>query len=532
MMGSSYFGTEPLDLQSTFGSLTLFPTNTLEMPQHQQDLSRQQFQQPANQFMSPNNSTMSPMHVTSVPVVKSQASLVKNDDPWSPPPATYHQVPPTPLPSDFLQSWPSNESNGYFQQEQDLPRHAHWNHASSSSPSYQEMMCADLCLTPPPAPASSVPQYSPMMLQDDIRPPPMYTKKINNGPRRSLPRRHTVSTVYNAPDHIINNNIITTGQQQHHQQQQQQQYQQQHQQQAHYHHDANQQAKMRKMLKARRHRSLGRMEVPSHYFTKLDTAPYHKVSPSSSSCGASRCTSPLSAECLSNDQYLDGMMINMDTQTPLTLMHPPYANFSNGCNSDVPSSYTSFLAQPIYQSSPPSSMTTTSLSPPPSAVTATPETRHSLRHHHSHHQLLENDLYSMAAANHISTNTAPSSPVLMSMIHDESDLDDLGHHGLHQEDDGPHTCQWADCRLEFQLLDHLIEHTKSLHIGSGKVKGKHTPRQLNQASNRSSFHFIALVLLQMEGLRKRGQTFYEAPQNAQSSSNSYRGTTLYLHGRR
>jgi hypothetical protein len=76
----------------------------------------------------------------------------------------------------------------------------------------------------------------------------------------------------------------------------------------------------------------------------------------------------------------------------------------------------------------------------------------------------------MAAANHISTNTAPSSPVLMSMIHDESDLDDLGHQGLHQEDDGPHTCQWADCRLEFQLLDHLIEHTKSLHIGSGKVK--------------------------------------------------------------
>ncbi|KAI8344114.1 hypothetical protein BC941DRAFT_407815 [Chlamydoabsidia padenii] len=135
----------------------------------------------------------------------------------------------------------------------------------------------------------------------------------------------------------------------------------------------------------------------------------------------------------------------------------------------MPSTYTSFLAQPIYQNSPPSSLTTTSLSPPPSTVTVTPEPRHTLRHHHSHHQLFEDNFYSMASVNHpMSSHTAPSSPVMMPMINDESDLDDLGRHGIHQDDDGPHICQWGDCRLEFQLLDHLIDHTKSLHIGSGK----------------------------------------------------------------
>ncbi|KAI8088844.1 uncharacterized protein BX664DRAFT_331534 [Halteromyces radiatus] len=71
------------------------------------------------------------------------------------------------------------------------------------------------------------------------------------------------------------------------------------------------------------------------------------------------------------------------------------------------------------------------------------------------------------ATSHASTNTAPTSPVLVPMMDDESDPDELGQQ-QQQETDGPHTCQWADCRLEFPILDHLIEHIKTLHIGSGK----------------------------------------------------------------
>ncbi|KAI8329329.1 hypothetical protein BC941DRAFT_362856 [Chlamydoabsidia padenii] len=57
----------------------------------------------------------------------------------------------------------------------------------------------------------------------------------------------------------------------------------------------------------------------------------------------------------------------------------------------------------------------------------------------------------------------------MPPVDDESDPDDYGQQlGQQQDTSEPHTCQWGDCRLEFQVLDHLIEHTKTLHIGSGK----------------------------------------------------------------
>ncbi|KAI9300853.1 hypothetical protein BJ944DRAFT_272361 [Cunninghamella echinulata] len=33
--------------------------------------------------------------------------------------------------------------------------------------------------------------------------------------------------------------------------------------------------------------------------------------------------------------------------------------------------------------------------------------------------------------------------------------------------DGPHTCKWGHCCLEFPILDQLIDHVKLEHIGSG-----------------------------------------------------------------
>lgn len=37
------------------------------------------------------------------------------------------------------------------------------------------------------------------------------------------------------------------------------------------------------------------------------------------------------------------------------------------------------------------------------------------------------------------------------------------------EEDGPHTCKWDTCTIEFMTLNDLINHVKLDHIGSGKV---------------------------------------------------------------
>lgn len=32
-----------------------------------------------------------------------------------------------------------------------------------------------------------------------------------------------------------------------------------------------------------------------------------------------------------------------------------------------------------------------------------------------------------------------------------------------------HPCRWAGCETEAKSLDHLIEHIREIHVGSGKV---------------------------------------------------------------
>ncbi|KAI8088845.1 uncharacterized protein BX664DRAFT_122182 [Halteromyces radiatus] len=92
ILDDTYFGSESIDLQSTFGSLTLFPNNTSPQQHQQQNTTS------SDQF------DLVPNLVTPAPVVKSQASLVKDEELWSPP-STYH-VPTTPLPTGVIQSWP------------------------------------------------------------------------------------------------------------------------------------------------------------------------------------------------------------------------------------------------------------------------------------------------------------------------------------------------------------------------------------------------------------------------------------------
>lgn len=514
IMDNSYFNADSLDLPSNFDSMTLFPANSTENSQQQ---SKSQYQQPPQP--SPPSSSLDSAHISSAPIVKSQASLVKDEDLWSPP--TSYIPPPIPLPTGAIQSWPttgattstamsaidSSNSNSIDnipdpfvasqQYQQPGTTSSQWCDASSFSPSYQDMMLSDIY--PSPVPTSMVPHFNEGTQLEDVKPqvPPPSIAKKTNGTRRSLPRRHTVSTVYNAPPELIHNSSVFGNHHHHYQQQQQQQLyyhqqppQQQHQlqqqlqqrqqqqqlQQQQQQPDPAQQAKMRKMLKARRHRSLGRLEVPSHYLTKLDTA-YHAVSPSSLSCGTSRCGSPLSAECLSNEQHSDRMAFSMDQATQ-RLMQPSFApqgsyhhhhpQYQQQIADQVdpngaPTSYPSFLIQSIYHqgSSPPG---TASL---PSA----PIVQSQHLPPHAHLQMTDDDMYSMATTSHTSPNTAPTSPgAVPVVIDDESeDADDYSGHQSLGNANGPHTCQWGDCRLEFPLLDHLIEHTKTLHIGSGKV---------------------------------------------------------------
>ncbi|CAO3614010.1 unnamed protein product [Cunninghamella blakesleeana] len=492
MMEAPYIGTEPLDLNANFNSMSLLtsPTNHhhSESPyhfvQHQEQII------PMNHHHHDNNN----MYITSTPIVKSHTNpSIKDEELWSLS-SSYQPPPHLSLDTSIPSSWSYENGNHHpINDHHDINQ---W-HANLMSPIFQDIGVSDISTSPPHPVPYMVPihhhHHHHHVNHHDMVPKSMMDK--NKPGRRHLPRRHTVSTVYNPLPMINNtnnnnnnNNYINNSNNFNNNNNNNMNYINQQQPYSLQQIDStitnnnmnnnnnnNQQVKMRKMLKARRHRSLGRLEVSSNYLTKMEAA-INPISPTSLSCNTSRCASPLSAEYMSHSQSLDHCLSNLDHHPsssppflsdmdhPTLLSYPPLPPLP------------SYLVQPIFHSS---SVSSSSSSPPQ-------QTMNDMNHHSTliataTQQIKNEEMYSsintMIPANNNNSNnnnninnngtTTSLSPINRSPQEESSSDHEHLQAQLQQEMDGPQICKWAGCHYEFSLLDQLIEHVKVDHIGSG-----------------------------------------------------------------